>query len=142
MTRTGIEGINETIEKTHVWLNEIAEELGAPGDKHYAYGALTAVLPAIRDHLNPDEAAHLSAQLPVLVRGLFFDGWDPSKTPVRERTREAFLERVAERAAPDVADRPEPCVRAVAKVLAKHISAGELKDVMGMLPEPVRDLLA
>lgn len=142
MTRTGIEGINETVEKTHIWLNEIAEELGAPGDKHEAYSALTAVLPAIRDHLNPDEAAHVSAQLPVLIRGLFFDGWDPSKTPVRERTRDAFLDRVAERAAPDIAQKPEAYVRAVGRVLARHISPGEMRDVLGMLPEPIRGLLA
>lgn len=42
-----------------------------------AYSILRVVLPSRRDRLQVEEVAHLSAQLPMLVRGFFFEGWQP-----------------------------------------------------------------
>jgi len=57
--------IDRSVEKTHVWLNELAAELGRE-DHQYAYRVLRAVLHAVRDRLTVDEAAQLAAQLPEL----------------------------------------------------------------------------
>ncbi len=93
MTATGLKIIDDAAQSTNEWVNDVNERTGWD-HKHRAYRLLRSVLHAIRDHLSADEAAQLAAQMPVLIRGVFYDGWNPSKTPVKERTREAFVERI------------------------------------------------
>jgi uncharacterized protein (DUF2267 family) len=103
-----------TYRTTSAWLRELMRELGWD-DPRRAYAALRAVLHALRDRLTVAEAADLSAQLPMLVRGLFFEGWRPNAVPVKEQRREDFLAHVAAafRDDPGVYPRrsPEPCSR-------------------------------
>jgi uncharacterized protein (DUF2267 family) len=141
LSATGLDVFDTTVQETNEWLRAIHEELGW-GDRQLAYLALRATLHAVRDHLTADEGAHLAAQLPLLVRGIYYDGWDPSRVPVRERHREQFLARVAAgfEGVPPV--NPEEMARAVLQVLGTRISAGEVEDVRQMLPEAVRDLWA
>jgi uncharacterized protein (DUF2267 family) len=94
MTTTRVDIIDRSVEKAHVWLNDLAEELGTE-DRHQAYRVLRAFLHALRDHLSVDETAQLSAQLPIFVRGVFYEGWDPSRTPEHARDIESFLTRIA-----------------------------------------------
>ena len=67
--------IDHSVETTHIWLNELAAELGTEDHRH-AYRVLRAVLHAVRDRLTVDEAAQLAAQLPELIRGIYYEGWD------------------------------------------------------------------
>jgi len=61
-------------------------------DKRYAYRALRAVMHAIRDRLTVDETAQLAAQLPELIRGIYYEGWDPSRTPASYHDSKSFLD--------------------------------------------------
>jgi hypothetical protein len=79
---TRVDIIDGSVEKAHIWINDVAEELGIE-DSHRAYRVLRAFLHALRDHLSVDEAAQLAAQLPIFVRGVFYEGWDPSGTGTR-----------------------------------------------------------
>ncbi len=132
--------IDHSVEKTNVWLKELAGELGT-GDRTDAYHALRAVLHTLRDRLTVDEAADLASQLPTLVRGIYYGGWAPSATPQRYRGKDEFLRRV-ERAG-DMAGETEAsyAVSATLAVLRHHVSEGELLDVMAVLPVPLRELL-
>lgn len=128
-----------TLQHTEEWLQALMRELGT-SDPHLAYRALRATLHVLRDRLTPEEALDLAAQLPMLVRGLYFEGWVPGNTPIK-RNREQFLEKVCEL----VDDRDpdadaEPAVRAVFRVLAQHVSAGELGDVKQVLPRSLASL--
>jgi uncharacterized protein (DUF2267 family) len=133
MLLTEVEGLNRTFEKTHEWLLELAK-LGRFGSEQEAYTNL-------RDRLSVDEAAHLAAQLPTLVRGVYYEGWRPSDSPTRERTREEFLAAVLRRfrATPDGFD-PEHAARSVFRLLERRVSAGEIEDVRNMLPKEVQEL--
>lgn len=138
MSMTGLEVFDKTVQTTNIWLNEICDELGP--DKQRAYHALKAVLHALRDRLLVEEAAHLSAQLPTLIRGLYFEGWSPARQPGRERTREEFLNKVQAEFAnlrPMGAD--EAC-RAVFSTMERHITHGQLDKVKQALPEDIRRL--
>lgn len=135
---TGIEAFDHSLQLTNLWLNDLMRRLGTE-DRHLAYLALRTTLHALRDRLAVDEAAHLGAQLPMLVRGLYYEGWRPAGKPAKERSREAFLAHIqAEAHALDFD--PEPAARAVFGLLAARITAGEIQDVQGMLPQPVREL--
>jgi uncharacterized protein (DUF2267 family) len=139
MSSTGLSVFDSTINITNVWLNEIMEE-GGWRNKQTAYVALRAVLHALRDRLSVDEAAHLGAQLPMLIRGIYYEGWDPSKNPTRDRSIVKFLDHIASdlRAANQVG--PEACARAVFAVLSRRISEGEIDDIRGALPAELQAL--
>lgn len=93
MSATGLDVVDKTVQTTNIWLDEVMERLGP--DRQLAWHALGATFHALRDRLPIHDAAHLSAQLPLLLRGLFFDQWRPSEQPSKERTLAAFLAHVA-----------------------------------------------
>lgn len=133
--------IDRSVEKAHVWLNDLADELGS-GDRRYAYRVLRAFLHALRDRLSVDEAAQLSAQLPILIRGVYYEGWDPSRTPESYRDLDSFLTRIADEAVLHGETEASFAAAAAASVLRRHISAGETESVLHELPAPVRHLVA
>jgi uncharacterized protein (DUF2267 family) len=139
MPQTTIAAFDSTIQTTNVWLHDIMDSLDWV-DKHRAYHALGAVLHALRDRLPVEGAAALAAQLPLLVRGLFFEGWHPTGKPLKERKKEDFLAHVAEAFPGDLAD-PEEVVRAVLGVLVEHVSVGEVAHLEHLLPPAIRSLL-
>jgi uncharacterized protein (DUF2267 family) len=133
--------IARSVEKTHVWLNELAEELGT-GDRQEAYRILRAFLHALRDRLTIDEAAQLAAQLPDLIRGIYYEGWDPSSTPRSYHDLDTFLGLIADEALLDGETRASYATAAAGRVLRRHVSEGELRDVLAVLPEELRALVA
>ena len=76
-----------------------------------------------------DEAAQFGAQLPTLIRGIYYEGWDPSKTPVIERSPDGFIERVQAAFQADPMDDAEHAIAAVIDVLDAHISEGQMDNV-------------
>ncbi len=135
-----IEGVfDKTMEKTNAWLKEVEDAMGWE-DRHKAYMALRAVLHALRDRLTPDETADLAAQLPMLIRGFFFEGWHPADKPRKYRHKKEFLQQV-ETEAPWLHDEElERTVTAVFNVLSSRIGDGETRQVRMMLPSELREL--
>ncbi|MGI9175499.1 MAG: DUF2267 domain-containing protein [Rhodothermales bacterium] len=138
MSSTGHRGFDRTIQETNTWLHEIADELGDPRPG-IAYHALRGVLFALRYRLTIEEVFDLSSQLPMLIHGIYFEGYRTSGKPLKMH-REAFLERVHEELAPVGRVNPETVTRAVLRVLDRHIAAGEVQDVRESLPKDLRSL--
>lgn len=139
MSASGLEILDTSVQKTHVWLKEIMERLET-ADRHRAYMALKVTLHALRDRLSVEEAAQLGAQLPLIVRGLFFEGWRPAAKPDRTEAWENFMRPVYLAACQDGSFTPEEVVAAVFDVLSRHVSSGEIDDVIGQLPRDLRIL--
>lgn len=139
MSATGLEVFDRTLQVTNTWLDEIMRGLECT-DRHKAYHALRAVLHTLRNRLPVHDAAHFAAQLPMLVRGLFYEGWQPSKVPVKEHTRDEFLAHVTDAFALDVTADSKTIARTVLRVIALHVTPGEREKVKRILPEPIRDL--
>ena len=101
-------------------------------------GALGAVLHALRDRVGPENAAHLGAQLPMLLRGLFYEGWDPTGKPTKERHEAAFLAHIAKELPRAQSDEVEQGTYAVLDVLSKHIDRATAVKLAGMFPLELR----
>ena len=69
MSAVGLEGIDHAVQQAHIWINEVDKRLRWE-NKARSYRLLKAVLHALRDHLQVNEAADLGAQLPTLIRGV------------------------------------------------------------------------
>jgi uncharacterized protein (DUF2267 family) len=78
MSATGLEVFDTTLHKTHQWLNELMLMMDSQ-DRRRAYLAMRATFHALRDRLTVGEVAQLGAQLPMLVRGFYYEGWDPKR---------------------------------------------------------------
>lgn len=131
--------IERSVEKTHIWLKQLTGELGVE-DRQYAYRALRAVLHTLRDRLTVDVAAKLAAQLPALIRGIYYEDWDPSRTPLPMHDVDAFLQHVVKEGRMAGETEASLAVTAVARVMREHVSAGEIDDVLAVLPGRLRAL--
>lgn len=138
MSEHGLTGFDRTLNETNVWLAEIADELGRP-DRQVAYHALRGVLHALRDRLPVGEAFDLAAQLPMLVRGFYFEGYRPGGKPGK-LDRDAFLCRVRDALQPAGGANAQAAALAVFVVLGRHVSAGEIAQVRAALPRDLRAL--
>lgn len=140
MTTTGLEVFDTTAQKTMLWLKEIDEEVGwPPKDRHHAYQALKACLHQIRDRLTLDEMAHLGAQLPLLVRGAYYEGWDPSKERPG-RGADDFVNGLIQEATWQPEYDYETITRACLLVLSRHVDAGIARHVREAMPHEIRRL--
>jgi uncharacterized protein (DUF2267 family) len=139
MSMTGLEVFDTTVHKTNSWLKEVMQEIHRD-DRRKAYDALRATLHALRDRLTVEEVAQLGAQLPMLIRGFYYEGWDPTRKPVKLRDREEFLSLIDREFRADDTLNPELIARAVFKVLSDRVTAGEIEDVKHVLPKEFRSL--
>jgi uncharacterized protein (DUF2267 family) len=138
MATTGLEVFDRTLHITNLWLDEICAEIGP--DKHLAWHVLGAVLRTIRDELLIGQSAHLAAQLPLLVRGAYFDQYRPAAQPAAQRSQEDFIARIREELAATRPVRPDLAATAVMRTLNRHITEGQIKKVRDALPKSVRAL--
>jgi uncharacterized protein (DUF2267 family) len=139
-TRTDeLDVIETTVQKTYEWIKDLSALLGS--SRQDAYQVLRGFLQTVRDRLTVDEAAHLSAQLPMLVRGFYYEGYDPSNVPIKWKAEE-FVAVFAERAVIEIDENVDVALVAAAKVVRDHVTPGEMADVYGSLPESIRELFA
>lgn len=134
-----MDAIDSTVAKTMEWLREIRDR-GNFRDLHEAYQALRAVLHALRDRLDPSVAAHLAAPLPLLLRGLFYEGWAPGRTPVRMSVVD-FLERVEKEAGLKGTSAAEDATRAVMTVCEDQLGEGTVSHLLSVLPSDFVQLM-
>ncbi len=139
MSTHGLESIDHTVQLTHIWINELDEQLGW-NDRHRSYRLLRAMLQALRDWLPVGEAVNLAAELPSLLRGVYYEHWRPAATPVKERSKANFLDRIDRAFAKDPITFPEETLAIAFRFLNTKISAGELEDVHRALPADLRAL--
>jgi uncharacterized protein (DUF2267 family) len=138
MSATGLEVFDKTIQTTNIWLDEIMAELGP--DKHVAWHALRAVLIAVRDRVPVELAAHLGAELPLLIRGAYYDQFRPAQQPVVVRDRDAFLALVNRGLAGTRPLDAEAATRAVLATLSRHLPRGQIDKAREAMPKEFRDL--
>ena len=138
MTRM-IHVFERTNHEAHEWVNDLAGRTGWRNERE-VLRLLRTVLGKVRDHLPLNEMAQFSAQLPLILRGMFFEGWQPKLTPVRERNAADFVGAVDEKVGDVVEYQGTADIKAVFNVINAHVSRGEVEDVRACLPQELRDL--
>ncbi|HKX92373.1 MAG TPA: DUF2267 domain-containing protein [Sphingomicrobium sp.] len=138
MSAHGLEVFDRTLETTHIWLNEISRELGP--DKHVAWKVLSVVLQKLRDRLPLPLAAHLGAQLPLLVRGVYYDQFEPGRMLNERRSRDEFVAEVHDALSDTRPVNPDQAIRCVFGVLSRHISEGQVRKICDALPHGLKQL--
>lgn len=141
MADQGYAGLNRSIEKTNQMLTHIEEAYGWPRDRRrQSFAALRAVLHALRDRLTVYEAADLAAQLPLVVRGLYYEGWIPSKVPIKMH-RDEFLDRVGREFPFDIEGGRETLIERVLQAVRRFVTPGEWDHIRSSLPRDLVELL-
>lgn len=139
MSAKGLEVIDHTVHLTHEWINELTERLEWSSHKD-ALHLLRLTLTSVRDHISHSEVAQFAAQLPLLIRGMFYEGWKPSVTPSKNRKVADFIARIEAEVGNVVDYRGSDDIKTVFKLLNARISDGEIADVRAGLPEDIRAL--
>lgn len=140
MANTGLEVFDETVQKTNILLKEIEKEFDWENHRNLSYAALRTVLHTLRDRLTIQETADLAAQLPLLVKGIFYEGWDPSRVPIKME-KEEFIEEIRKNF-PYSLDRPiTDVVVVVVGALQRFVSTGEIEDILSILPKDLSLML-
>ena len=139
MAVSGIAGLEHSVQETNLWLKALAEQLHFE-DRHHAYSALRAVLHALRDRLTPEMAVHLGAQLPMIVRGLYYEGWHMAGKPTKDRSIQEFADHVLEQLPPGFPMDPLTVSKGVFNTLWQKLDPGETAKIVDHLPVPLRVL--
>jgi uncharacterized protein (DUF2267 family) len=140
MTVASVHSVERTVHKTNEWLDDLTAELRTD-DRDDAWRILRGYLHVLRDRLTMDEGAQLAAQFTHLVRGVYYEGFDPGHQPDPIREPEVFLSRMADATELPDADDAARAAAACTRVLSKHITSGELDDVLAQLPSGIRAVL-
>ena len=138
MSATGLDVFDKTLQTTNIWLDEIMAKLGP--DRQVAWHVLGAVLHALRDRLQIGLAVHLGAQLPLLVRGLYYDQWRPTEQALKQRSAEAFLDHVSQGLTDTRPVNVKDATQATFRVLNHYLDPHQVEKVRQALPENVRAL--
>jgi len=132
--------------KGNLMLKELAEELGTPEDKARAGRVLRAVLHGLRNVIPFEESFQLLAQLPLVIKGVYVDGWSTKHLNTRVKHVEEFAEEVYREGGsaapsdfPDL-DQTKQAIMAVFRVLRAHISPGEIEDIRSTMSKEMKTL--
>jgi len=141
MMKTEISALNHTLEETEAWLEDLVER-GPFENEKQAYSHLRAVLHSLRDRLTVEEAVHLAAQVPMLVRGFYYEGWRPALAPNEEQDRSEFFDIIRESLDAQAATDQDlqASTRAVFDLLAARLPEGQINHVRTQLPEELQGL--
>jgi uncharacterized protein (DUF2267 family) len=141
MKFTGIDVFDSTIQRTNSWLRELMVELNS-SDHRKTYLALRGVLHTLRDHLDEDDAIYLGEQLPMLIRGVYFEGWNPHGKPLPLRNRNDFFAVLSAYLVRDGDSKSnaEAIALAVFRLLDRKMTEGEIEDIEAIIPPVLSDL--
>lgn len=139
MAEHAVQPLEQSLYRTYQWIDDVSAGLGTH-DEEDGYHALRASLHAIRDRLSPADAAHIAAQLPIVLRGVYYEGWDPGDRPIGALSPDGFAARIGSELPEAAAIDPYDALRATVEVLQRRIPPGEVTDVLNLLPGEVEAL--
>jgi len=139
MSNSGLQIFDTTIQETNHWLKLMMEQLGT-SNRRQAFNALRTGLHVLRDRIGPANAVHLGAQLPMLLRGAYYEGWRLSQTPTHERHIEQYLDHIEMSLPRNSGMDAYEVARGTCTVLSQCLDRGETEKIVRLLPSELRVL--
>jgi uncharacterized protein (DUF2267 family) len=137
---------NKYAAKGNEFLDELAIELGFPENRKLSGRILRSTLHALRDLIPVEESFQLISQLPFVITALYIEEWKFHKKGKRIKHVKDFVKKVIHEDFPvghhdfQTAKDGENAVMAVFKVLRRHVSAGEIDDILATMPKELHKL--
>ena len=129
MSETGLFHFDHAMHASRAWVHDLMNEMNWR-DEHCSYQALRSVLHALRDALPIDDVIALGSEMPLFVRGSYYEGWHPAKhRGYRKTKKKDFLAHVAKHTRHNPACDPEKLAHGVFKILARHVSQREIEKI-------------
>jgi uncharacterized protein (DUF2267 family) len=139
---TNISSLDRAVQNAVLWLNDIQTELGWE-NREIVYKATKAVLQTIRDRLPVSELFHFSTNLPIVLKGMLFEGYDPSEAKKEKiKTIQEFYDRIQTHYDPlqrDIVSGHQAAF-GVINVLFNRIGEGEMRKVADNMPLKLKPL--
>lgn len=135
---THYSAVATSVQKTNEAIKDIQQIFGWESRPEQAYAAMRVVLQTLRDRLPVNEAVDFGAELPMLIRGIYYEGWRPSRVPIKMNPAE-FRQEIARKFQFDIA--PNDLVRGVMESFVAFVSPGEMDDLRDNLPSDIANML-
>lgn len=123
------------VQRANVWVADVTSALGSQ-DRQYGQRVVRAWLHTLRDRLTIEAAVKLGQQLPELLRGIYYDGWEPHLAPVKYNAVEFVYRFSAESFVPS--SEVPGIVATVTRVFGDRMSPGQLAETLAELPANLR----
>jgi uncharacterized protein (DUF2267 family) len=140
MSNTGFEIFDRTIQKTNKLLGKVEEEYDWQERREQSYSAVREVLHALRDRLRVNDSANFASQLPMLLQGVYFDGWDPANVP-QKMTKEEFINRIRSNFDYSVEEGIPALIDIVLKNIFATMNPEIAEDIKQTLPEDLKTMI-
>ena len=137
-TKTKVSAIDHAFHTAHEWVRDVAREFDTD-DYEFAYRVLRAWLHTLRDRLTAEASAHFAAQLPDLIRGVFYAGWNPNAVPEKYDAG-AYTLRFSREAIITPDEVGNAAARTTAAVL-RHLPPAQVTKALDQLPKEIRSIL-
>lgn len=137
--KTGVHALEQSLRDAQGWIHAVALRLKA-GNGNLAVASLKATLHAIRDQLDRAAVIELGGKLPALLRGLYYEGWDPARAPQPAQTRQGFLSRIAHQSVRNPRIKPARAAKAALEVICERLPAPVMAPVIERLPVSLHEL--
>lgn len=124
-------------EKTQEWLEKTQHQIQLKNEEE-AYVVLRAVLHALRDRLTVNQVIDFGAQLPLLLAGVYYDGWTAREKPTKIKSSQDFISKIAKDLPQNV--NPQNATVGVFNIIKEKVTPGEVKNIKAELPDEIESL--
>jgi uncharacterized protein (DUF2267 family) len=138
MTTPGI-NLDRSVDEMDAWLDGVMQTLQTD-NRQRAYQALEGTLPALRERLSSETASTFGRQMPVLIRGLFFNDPDTPDADHDHSELERFFATVRAPFSANLRIDAHAIAAAVFDVLDEQFSAEETAKIRAELPADLQRL--
>jgi uncharacterized protein (DUF2267 family) len=138
MIDTNVRAINKSLHETNDWLEAYMKKCSLD-DHEQAYSVMRATFHAIRDRIPEDEATDFAAQLPMIIRGFYFEGFNPEDVPKKIRDEnEFFFDYLGSKIADSIDIDPRLAFNKLFELCGEHITSAQVDHVISMFPQDIQ----
>ena len=134
------------LQQADSFVYEVARVTGEPTNISRAIRIIVALFRSLRERISPEESMQLVAQLPMILKAVYVDGWKLSKKSESGDMLFNFLDDVRKKCGPsgdtDLGNDTKAAmiIQNVLGVLRNYVSEGEFQDIRAQLPAEVAQL--